>query len=138
MSATAVSQPIRSDQIGPKGGTHVNSSLPPCPSSPAGPLPQAWIDAQHDLQKKILERQRSLGMVPILPAFSGGVPDAMKAKHPTSAFNRHGNWGGFQKEYCCLLTVDPQEPLFSEIGKAFIEEVARTLNPKPQTPDPKP
>ena len=35
-----------------------------------GPLPQEWIDGQAELQKKILKRERELGMTPILPAFA--------------------------------------------------------------------
>ena len=64
-------------------------------------------------------------MTPVLPAFSGGVPDALQDKFPTAEFHRHGNWGGFEKEYCCLLTVSPQNPLFTKIGKAFVEEVEK-------------
>ena len=40
-----------------------------------GPLPQNWIDAQVELQKKILERERSLNMRPVLSAFNGHVPE---------------------------------------------------------------
>ena len=36
-----------------------------------GPLPQEWRDGQAELQKKILKRERDLGMTPILPAFAG-------------------------------------------------------------------
>ena len=42
-----------------------------------GPLPQSWIDNQLALQKKILARQRSLGMIPVLPGFAGHVPSAI-------------------------------------------------------------
>lgn len=75
------------------------------------------------LQKKILQRERELGMVPVLPAFSGGVPEALGKKYPMAQFHRNGNWGGFEQEYCCLLTLNPRDPLFTEIGKAFVEEV---------------
>ena len=47
----------------------------------AGPLPQSWIDGQKDLQKKILIRERELGMSPIIPAFSGFVPPAFGKNH---------------------------------------------------------
>ena len=39
-----------------------------------GPLPQAWIDSQAQLQKQIIRRERQLGMKPVLPAFAGHVP----------------------------------------------------------------
>ena len=39
-----------------------------------GPLPQSYIDGQFELQKKILKRERSFGMTPVLPAFAGHTP----------------------------------------------------------------
>ena len=42
-----------------------------------GPLPQTWINNQLVLQKKILARMRSLGMIPVLPGFAGHVPPAI-------------------------------------------------------------
>lgn len=39
-----------------------------------GPLPQSFLDRHESLQKKILFAERSLGMTPILPAFTGHVP----------------------------------------------------------------
>jgi len=65
----------------------------------AGHLPQSWIDGQQQLQQRILERERSLGMTPVLPAFAGGVPEAMQISHPTAKFTRHGNWGNFFDAY---------------------------------------
>ncbi len=90
----------------------------------AGPLPQDFIIGQMELQRKILARERSLGMTPVLPAFSGGVPEAIAKLHPSARFHRHGNWGGFEPSYCCVLTVSPEDPLFRALGKAFVEEVA--------------
>ncbi|NBE83998.1 alpha-N-acetylglucosaminidase [Micromonospora rubida] len=39
-----------------------------------GPLPASWIERRVELARRILERQRSLGMTPILPMFGGHVP----------------------------------------------------------------
>jgi alpha-N-acetylglucosaminidase len=47
-----------------------------------GPLPQSFIDGQHDLQQRILARERELGMKPVLCAFAGHVPAALKTKQP--------------------------------------------------------
>ena len=41
-----------------------------------------YIYQQETLQHRILERERSLGMTPVLPAFAGGVPEAMRTVHP--------------------------------------------------------
>ncbi|KAK2111862.1 hypothetical protein P7K49_011608 [Saguinus oedipus] len=42
-----------------------------------GPLPHAWHIKQLYLQHRILDRMRSFGMIPVLPAFSGHVPKAI-------------------------------------------------------------
>lgn len=60
-----------------------------------GPLPQGWMESHRVLQQKILQRMRELGMRPILPGFSGLVPDAMKNKHPEASF-KQAHWGAFR------------------------------------------
>lgn len=81
-----------------------------------GPLPSSWIDSHAELQKKILARQRALGMKPILPAFSGHVPPALQKHFPNAKISKLKGWGGFQGTY----VLDPLDPLFNKIGKAFI------------------
>ena len=46
------------------------------------PLPQSWIDSHQALGQQILERQRELGMTPILQSFTGFVPIKLKEKYP--------------------------------------------------------
>jgi alpha-N-acetylglucosaminidase len=60
-----------------------------------GPLPQGWMESHRVLQQKILQRMRELGMRPILPGFSGLVPDAMKNKYPEASF-KQAHWGAFR------------------------------------------
>lgn len=43
-----------------------------------GPLSKAWHDRSIYLQKRILQRMRNLGMIPVLPAFAGHLPRAFK------------------------------------------------------------
>lgn len=47
-----------------------------------GPLPQTWIDSQAKLQKRILRRERGLGMRPVLQAFGGHVPEQLRRYIP--------------------------------------------------------
>ncbi|OQP42718.1 alpha-N-acetylglucosaminidase [Niastella yeongjuensis] len=82
-----------------------------------GPLPMSWMQQHEALQKKILERQRSLGMTPVLPAFTGHVPPAFKKKFP-NALLKQTNWSGFP----AVSILDPEDSLFIEIGKLFIRE----------------
>ena len=42
-----------------------------------GPLTVNWHNQQVALQHQILQRMRSLGMIPVLPAFAGHVPKAI-------------------------------------------------------------
>ena len=48
-----------------------------------GPLPSSWIQNQLALQHNILNRMRSLGMIPVLPGFAGHVPSAITKIYPS-------------------------------------------------------
>ncbi|XP_072090950.1 alpha-N-acetylglucosaminidase [Arachis hypogaea] len=89
-----------------------------------GPLPQSWLDQQLNMQKKILARMYELGMNPVLPAFSGNVPVALKRIFPLAKITRLGNWFSVKNDvkWCCTYLLDATDPLFIDIGKAFIEK----------------
>ncbi|XAR50133.1 Alpha-N-acetylglucosaminidase [Bertholletia excelsa] len=76
------------------------------------------------LQKKILARMYELGMNPVLPAFSGNVPAALKNIYPLARITRLGNWFTVRSDprWCCTFLLDATDPLFVDIGKAFIQE----------------
>lgn len=86
-----------------------------------GPLPQSWIDSHEELQKKIVSRARSLGMKPILPAFTGHVTPAFKEVFPEANLNQV-KWSVFPE----VNLLDPGDSLFVRIGEAFIQEQTRT------------
>ncbi|WP_224998279.1 alpha-N-acetylglucosaminidase [Cesiribacter sp. SM1] len=88
----------------------------------AGPLPVSWMESHEALQKQILEQERGLGMTPILPAFTGHVPPAFKDKFPNARLKKT-NWDGMFPD---VYLLDPDDPMFVEIGKKFIEEEIRT------------
>jgi alpha-N-acetylglucosaminidase len=82
-----------------------------------GPLPQHWKDEHEILQIKILAAERSMGMKPVLPAFTGHVPASFKEKFPTAKVKKT-NWGaGFDDVYI----LDPTDAMFETIGKKFID-----------------
>jgi len=86
-----------------------------------GPLPQSYIDGQHDLQKQILAREGSLGMSPVLCAFAGHVPEALKTKQPAMKIERiPPGWGGFNSNNGCYF-LSPLDPQFKEIQVRFLE-----------------
>lgn len=88
-----------------------------------GPLPLSWIKGHAALQQKILQRERALGMRPVLPAFTGHVPAAF-SKHFPSARVKSTNWkNGFADTYI----LDPEDPLFADIGKKFLTAQTRAF-----------
>lgn len=88
-----------------------------------GPLPVSWMKSHFELQKKILARQRSLGMKPVLPAFTGHVPAAFKKKFPNAKL-KATNWNnGFADTYI----LDAEDPMFAEIGRKFLEKQTALL-----------
>jgi alpha-N-acetylglucosaminidase len=86
-----------------------------------GPLPMSWIKNQEALQKKILERERSFGMKPVLPAFAGHVPQALLRKYPKAKITKLSEWGGFTDQYRSSF-LDPFDSLFTEIQRTFLKE----------------
>lgn len=85
------------------------------------PLPKEWLDGQIDLQKKILSRERELGMKPVLPAFAGHVPAELMRIFPNANIKSLGGWAGFKDSNSCHF-LNPEEPLFGKIQKLFLEE----------------
>lgn len=82
-----------------------------------GPLPKNWKESHKDLQLKILQRERELGMKPVLPAFTGHVPASFKKYFPEAKL-KQTNWGNdFEDTYI----LDAGDTLFAEIGKKFLE-----------------
>ena len=87
-----------------------------------GPLPQSFIDQQYELQKKILQRERSFGMTPVLPAFAGHTPRAITNKYPEVKLTNMGSYSVGDKYNAYF--IDPMEPLFLQIQKEYISEQA--------------
>ncbi|WKA02337.1 hypothetical protein VitviT2T_020539 [Vitis vinifera] len=89
-----------------------------------GPLSQNWLDEQLVLQKQILCRMLELGMTPVLPSFSGNVPEALKKIFPSANITRLGEWNTVDNNtrWCCTYLLDASDPLFIQIGKAFIRQ----------------
>jgi len=84
-----------------------------------GPLPESWIRSHTELERKILARERELGMTPVLQGFTGHVPPALKNRYPGARIRRTGDWSaGFSGTYF----LDPTDSLFRRIGRLFIEK----------------
>lgn len=90
-----------------------------------GPLPQSYIDKSEALQKKILDRMRSLGMYPVVPGFSGYVPKEISRVYPDIHLITMKSWGGFSAKDGTYM-LSPLSKHFVEIGKMFIHEYRKT------------
>jgi len=86
-----------------------------------GPLSDHWIDRHRELQRRIVARERELGMRPALQGFTGHVPRALMQHFPEATFQQLPSWCNFPP----TVFVDPRDPLFQRIGKAFIDEQTR-------------
>ena len=84
-----------------------------------GPLPQGWIDGQEALQKRILKRERELGMRPVLPAFNGHVPPGFKKAHPEAMVSDISSWGGFSPDYLPHF-LSPCDSLFGALQVDYL------------------
>ncbi|KAF7987757.1 hypothetical protein HCN44_003620 [Aphidius gifuensis] len=85
-----------------------------------GPLSESWHEHTINLQHKILTRMRQLGIIPILPAFAGHVPQAFSRIYQNSNFTKIDCWNDFEDKYCCPLLLSPTDPLFNELGQKFL------------------
>ncbi|KRZ96154.1 Alpha-N-acetylglucosaminidase [Trichinella sp. T8] len=87
-----------------------------------GPLTETWHQDQLVLQKRILKRMVEFGMLPILPTFAGHVPDGFRRIFPTANLLSAKCWI-FNSTYSCLKFVHPSDPLFLQIGKAYMQKL---------------
>jgi alpha-N-acetylglucosaminidase len=86
-----------------------------------GPLPTNWVKRRAELGRRILARERALGMTPVLQGFTGHVPGALTNVFREARLQRLSSWCGFPPTHF----IDPLDPLFGRIGKLFIEEQTR-------------
>lgn len=77
----------------------------------AGPLPRSWMKAQWELQKQILSRYRSLGIVGQLPGFQGNVPWPLAAILNDTKITKQGDTGW----------MDSLDPEFGKIADLWMK-----------------
>ena len=92
----------------------------------AGPMPRSYLAHAERLAELILTRARELGMTPVLPGFSGHVPDELPAVLKVDVemgrdFSRLPTWSGFSSKHSGLLFVEPTSELYLILGARFIE-----------------
>lgn len=85
-------------------------------------LTSNWHQQQLQLQHKILQRLRDLGITPVLPAFCGIVPRSFEKTFPLANLTKMPQWNKFSDDYCCPFLLDPHDSLFSVISTVFFRE----------------
>ena len=88
------------------------------------PLPKEWLSSQAALQEQIVAREREFNMRPVLPAFAGHVPAALKRAYPNIKTTRVSEWGGFADQYRCTF-LNPMDSLYAIIQKEYLTEQTR-------------
>ncbi len=85
-----------------------------------GPLPREWLRGQTQLQQRIVERERALNMRPVLPAFAGHVPEALRELFPNADIQPLISWAGFDEQHRTYF-LNSEDPLYSRIQRMFLE-----------------
>lgn len=93
-----------------------------------GPLSDSYLKQSIALEKKILRRMLTLGMVPVAPAFAGFVPGAFAKAHPKEDVIHVGSWAGFQGDNRTWI-LNPLSPMYREIGGEFVREWTQEFGP---------
>lgn len=87
-----------------------------------GDLPSSWIEGQYELNKQIVARMVELGMTPVLPCFTGFVPQAISRLSPNASFVNGSAWNDFPLQYTNDTFLEPFDPLFASLQKSFISK----------------
>ena len=88
----------------------------------------AWYVRQTKLAQQILDRQRELGIYPVLPGFSGMVPTNFTTKTGVPTDANGGKWaGGFQRP----RIIDPTYSGFAEIAKDYYDCLKAVMGESP-------
>ena len=92
-----------------------------------GPLPEQYVTQQFELGKKIIKREASLGMKPVMMAFNGHVPREFFKLYPNANIKKLGfGWSGFKDDYGTYF-LNPEGKLFAKIQKSFINNLKKNF-----------
>lgn len=83
----------------------------------AGAPSRDWVRRHADLGARIVARERSFGMTPILPGFTGHVPAALAGAGTSSR-----DWQGFRSYF-----LDPADRRFADLSSRIVAAQTRRL-----------
>jgi alpha-N-acetylglucosaminidase len=99
-----------------------------CLDGYGGPLPKTWLARHEELGKRILARQRELGMTPVLQGFTGHVPAALGALFPDTKLQEI-KWFEWNTKL-----IDPLDPLFAASRRSSSKSRRGALGPTTSMP----
>jgi alpha-N-acetylglucosaminidase len=85
------------------------------PANTSAPPARTWSDREFTLSQQIISRMVDLGMRPVLPAFTGFVPENITRVRPNATVVRGSEWNGFGTTYSNVTFLEPNDPLFAEL-----------------------
>ncbi|KAL3444836.1 tim-barrel domain-containing protein [Aspergillus insuetus] len=88
-----------------------------------GSLPTDWVNKQFLLGQQIVDRMVELGMTPILPAFTGFVPQNISRVLPNATIVTGGTWSKFPETYTNDVFLEPFDDNYASIQKSFISKM---------------
>ncbi|MGI8415364.1 MAG: alpha-N-acetylglucosaminidase TIM-barrel domain-containing protein [Nakamurella sp.] len=92
-------------------------------SSQSAQMSQSQIDARAALGRKIANRARDLGIVPVLPGFFGTVPADFQTRNPGSNVVPQGTWEGYQRPGW----LDPTNAIFDSVAADYYKIADKVL-----------
>lgn len=79
------------------------------------PIAQDIVDRRADLARKMADRLRQLGMVPVFPGFYGTVPPDFAKRNAGAHVVPTGEWDGYKRPDW----LDPTDPVFAKVAAEF-------------------
>lgn len=90
-----------------------------------GPLPRSWVDSHERLGRQIMDREKSLGMTPILHGFSGVVPRIFRERFLKDGIKIKPEWA--RGSFIGTATLDPMAPLFRQVETKYLTQLIRRI-----------
>ena len=98
----------------------------------AGPPSDFWISSQLNLAQRIINRMvNDFGMDPVVPAFSGFLPDEFSSMYPDAEVQKLTSWSGFNCTNSCITWLEPSDPLFKQFQESYTSKQEKMLGFKP-------
>lgn len=86
-----------------------------------GPNPEPWYAERERVAQQILQRERELGMQPVLPGYAGMVPSDFCRRNGRD--RDPGTWCGFPRPGFLL----PTDSLFPAVSQTYYEELEKVM-----------